>query len=103
MDASERYRLVRELERIKKRGGQNRNKRRVFEIAVVQFLVSAEIMVLAIHWADRINTWFVFLLAFISLLILVSGIYGITSAAVDKRLQVIMEAILSEKEREGCA
>ncbi len=102
MDVSERYHLVSELERIKRRESRNWSERRPFELAFGQFVISAVVMDLAIRaGVDRANTWFVLFLALLCIAILASGIYGIARYIVDKESQMIIEAILSEKRPEA--
>lgn len=101
MDASERYYLVRELELIKSRESKGENRRGLFWIAFFPLVVSAELIVLTIQAAHNYSAWIAFLLAFVAVAILAASVYGMVRHILDRRLMIIIQAILSEKDPEG--
>ncbi len=50
---------------------------------------------------ENTNTWFVFLFALMSVIMIVTGLYEIVSYNTNKKLKPVLEALLSEKESIG--
>jgi len=64
-------------------------------------VVSAELIVLTVQAAHDYSPWIAFGCALFLVAILTAGIYSMVRYMLDKKLTIVIKAILSEKEPEG--
>ncbi len=102
MNPDQRYQLTKELEKIKHDEQSTWTKLQMYGNSAARLFGGAIFLTLGMRApTENTNTWFVFLFALMSVAMIVSGLYVIVSYNTNKKLKVVLEALLSEKESIG--